>query len=56
MQYLTGKPERRRSFERPKPRWENSTETDIKEIGYGDVDCIYLAQDMIKWRALLKMQ
>lgn len=31
MRYLTGKPEGRRLFERPRLRWKKSTETDIKK-------------------------
>jgi len=27
---------------------------DLQKVGCGDVDCIYLAQDMDRWRALVK--
>jgi hypothetical protein len=27
---------------------------DLKEIGYEDVDCIYVARDMDQWRGLVK--
>jgi hypothetical protein len=26
---------------------------DLKEIGWGGMDCIDLAQDMVQWRALV---
>jgi hypothetical protein len=31
--------------------WEDSTENDLREIGYEDVDWILLAQDWVQWRA-----
>jgi hypothetical protein len=52
---LTGTPEAKRPFGMPGRRWETSIETDLQETGCGDVGWIYLAQDTIQWRALLKM-
>jgi hypothetical protein len=50
---LVGKPEGRRPLERPRRRWEDNTEMDLREIGFGDVDWIYLVQDRDRWRALV---
>jgi hypothetical protein len=48
-----GKPEGKRPLERPRRRWENNTRMDLREIGWGGVDWIDLAQDRDQWRALL---
>jgi hypothetical protein len=40
---LVGRPEGRRSLGRPRHRWEDSIEMDLREIGFGDVDWIDLA-------------
>jgi hypothetical protein len=37
--------EDKRPFGRPRRRWEDNIKIDLKEIGYGDVGWIYLAQD-----------
>jgi hypothetical protein len=43
---LVGKPEgKKRLLGRPRRRWEDNIRMDIREIGWGDVDWIYLAQD-----------
>jgi hypothetical protein len=42
---LVGKPEGKRSLERPKRRWLNNIRMDLVEVGLGDVDWIGLAQD-----------
>jgi hypothetical protein len=38
---------------RPRRRWEDNIRMDLREIGFGDVDWIYLAQDRDGWRALV---
>jgi hypothetical protein len=38
-------PEGRRPLGRPKRRWEDNIKMDLREIGFGDVDWIDLAQD-----------
>jgi hypothetical protein len=43
--FLVGKPEGRQPLGRPRPRWEESVKMDLREIGWGDMDWIYLAQD-----------
>jgi hypothetical protein len=40
-----GKPEGRRPLGRPRRRWEDNIKMDIREVGWGDVDWIDLAQD-----------
>jgi hypothetical protein len=45
-----GKPERRRPLGRPRHRWLDSIRMDLVEVGWGDVDCIGLAQDRDRWR------
>jgi hypothetical protein len=50
---LMGKPEGKRSPERPRRRWENGIRMDLTEIGLGVVDWIRLAQDRDRWRAVV---
>jgi hypothetical protein len=50
---LMGKPEGKISLGRPRRRWENGIRMDFKEIGWGSVDLIQLAQDRDRWRALV---
>jgi hypothetical protein len=50
---LVGRPEGRRPLGRPRRRWENNIKIDRREIGFRDVDWIYLAQDRYRWRALV---
>jgi hypothetical protein len=42
---LVGKPEGRRPLGRPRHRWEDNIKLDLREVGFGDVDWIHLAQD-----------
>jgi hypothetical protein len=50
---LVGRPEGRRPLGRPRRRWEDNIKMDLREIGFGDVDWIYWAQDGDRWRALV---
>jgi hypothetical protein len=50
---LMGKPEGNRPFGRPRRRWEDGIRMDIREIGWGSVDWIQLAQDRDRWQALV---
>jgi hypothetical protein len=50
---LVGKPEGKRSLERPRRRWVDNIEMDLLEIGWGGVDWIGLGQDRDMWRALV---
>jgi hypothetical protein len=38
---------------RPRRGWEGNIKMDLREIGFGDVDWIDLAQDRDRWRALV---
>jgi hypothetical protein len=42
---LVVRPEGRRPLRRPRHRWEDNIKMDLREIGFGDVDWIHLAQD-----------
>jgi hypothetical protein len=42
---LVGKPEGKRPLGRPRRRWEDGIRMDLREIGWGGVDWIRLAQD-----------
>jgi hypothetical protein len=50
---LVGRPEGRKSLGRPRRRWEDNIKMDLREIGFGDVGWIDLAQDRYRWRALV---
>jgi hypothetical protein len=50
---LVGKPEGKRPLGRPRRRWVDNSRMDLGEVGWGDVDCIGLAQDRNRWRALV---
>jgi hypothetical protein len=50
---LVGKPEGKRPLGRPRRRWVNNIMIDLVEVGWGEADCIGLAQDRYRWRALL---
>jgi hypothetical protein len=47
------KPERRRPLGRTRSRWEDNIKVDLREIMFGDVDWIHLAQNRDRWRALV---
>jgi hypothetical protein len=49
---LVGKPEGKRPLGRLKRRWKNTIKTDLREMGFGGVDWIELA-DRDRWRALV---
>jgi hypothetical protein len=50
---LVGRPEGRRPLGRPRRRWEDNIEMDLRAIGFGDVDLIHWTQDWDRWRALV---
>jgi hypothetical protein len=52
---VMGKPEGKRPLERPRHRWEDGIRMDLREIGWGSVDWMQLAQDKDWWRALVNM-
>jgi hypothetical protein len=51
---LVGKPEGKRPLRRPRHRWDDVIRMDLREIGYGSVEWIKLAQDMDRLMALVK--
>jgi hypothetical protein len=50
---LVGKPEGKRPLERPRRRWEDGIKMDLREIGWGGVEWIHLAQGRDRWRAVV---
>jgi hypothetical protein len=50
---LVGRPEGRRPLGRPRLRWEDNIKMDLREIRFGDVDWIHLAQNRDRWQALV---
>ena len=50
---MVGKPEGKRLIGRSRRRWEDNIKMDIQEVGCGVMDCIELAQDRDRWRALV---
>jgi hypothetical protein len=50
---LVGKQEEKRPLGRPRCRWEDNIKMDLKEIGWGGMDWIDLAQDRDQWKALV---
>jgi hypothetical protein len=49
---LVGKSEGKRPLGRPRSRWVD-IRMDLGEVGWGDVDCIGLAMDRNRWRAVV---
>jgi hypothetical protein len=50
---LVGKPEERRPLGRPRRMWEDNIRMDLREVGWGGMDWINLAQDRDRWRGLV---
>jgi hypothetical protein len=50
---LVGKPEEKRPLGRPRRRWRDNNKTNFREIGWGDIGYINLAQDRDRWRDLV---
>jgi hypothetical protein len=48
-----GKPEGKRPLERPRRRWMDNIKMDLREIEWGGMDWIILAEDRDQWRALV---
>jgi hypothetical protein len=46
-------PEGKRPLERPRSRWEDEIRMDLRESGWGSAECIQLAQDRDRGRALV---
>jgi hypothetical protein len=52
---LVGKLEGKRPLGRPGHRWVNNIKMDLREVGWGSMYWIDLAQDRNQWRALVNM-
>jgi len=50
---LVGKPEVRKPLGRCRRRWKDNIRMDLREVGFGRVDWMELAQGRDKWRALV---
>jgi hypothetical protein len=50
---LVGKPEGKRPLERPRHSRVDNIKMGLREIGWGGMDWINLAQDRDQWRALV---
>jgi hypothetical protein len=48
-----GKPDGKRPLGRPRRRWVDNIEMDLREIGLGGMDWIDLTQGRDQWRALV---
>jgi hypothetical protein len=53
IQDFSGKREGRRPLERPRRRWEKRIKMDLREVGWGGMDWINLAQVRERWRAVV---
>jgi len=49
---VLGKPEGKRPLGKPRRRWEDNTNMDLREVGCRGMDWIDLAQDWERWRAV----
>jgi hypothetical protein len=47
------KPEGRRPLGRPRRRWEDNIKMDLREVGWGGMDWISVAQYRDRWRAVV---
>jgi hypothetical protein len=52
---LVGRPEGKRPLGRPRRRWEDKINMDLREIGIDGANWIQLAQDGVQWRAFMNM-
>jgi hypothetical protein len=52
---LVGKSEGMRPLGRPTRRWKDNIKMDLRDIGWGCMDWIDLAQDRDQWKALVNM-
>jgi hypothetical protein len=48
-----GKPDGKIPLGRPRRRWEDGVRVDLREIGWGSVEWIQLAQDRDRWQAVV---
>jgi hypothetical protein len=50
---LVGNPEGKRPVRRPRRKLEDNIKMDLREIGWGGMSWIHLAQNRDQWRALV---
>jgi hypothetical protein len=50
---LVGRPECKRPLGRPRSRWKDNIKLVLMEIGIDVAKWIWLAQDMVQWRAFV---
>jgi hypothetical protein len=50
---LVGRPEGKRSLERPRRRREDNIKMDLREIGIDGANWIRLARNRVQWRAFV---
>jgi hypothetical protein len=50
---LVGKPEGQRPLGKPRRRWEDNIKMDVQKVGGDRGDCMELALDRDRWRALV---
>jgi hypothetical protein len=50
---LVGRPEGKRPLVRPRCRWEDNIELDLREIGMDGANWIQLARDRVWWRVFV---
>jgi hypothetical protein len=53
---LVGRPEGKRSLGRPRRRWEDNINIDLREIEIDGANWIQLAQDRVQWRACINTE
>jgi hypothetical protein len=53
---LVEKPDGKRPLRRPRRSWVNNIKIDLREMGWGSMDLIDVAQDMDQWRALVNTE
>jgi hypothetical protein len=49
---FVGKPKGKRPLGRLTHRWEDTIKMDLREVGWGGIDWVHLAQDRDHWRPL----
>jgi hypothetical protein len=50
---LVGRPEGKRPLGGPRCRWEDNIKVDLRQIRIDRANCIWLAQDRVKWWAFV---
>jgi hypothetical protein len=52
---LVGRPEGKRLLGRPRRRWEDNINLNLREIGIDGANWIRLAQNRVQWQAFVNM-